>query len=400
MILQGIRVIEMGTWVAGPAVGGVMADWGADVIKIEPPQGDPMRRVFEVVAGIELASSPPFHMDNRGKRSVVLDLRAAEGVRMARQLIAPADVFLTNYRLDALERLGLDYATLATDHPRLIYVSMTGYGSRGPDRHRAGYDIGSFWSRTGIAYLLAPEGQPPTESRAGLGDHITAMTTLSGVMAALFHRERTGEGQIVETSLFRTGLYTIGWDMSTQLELGFAAPVSKRTESGVPTVNTYRTADGRWVRLLGLEAERHWPRLLRALNREDLAMDPRFATAKDRWKHAAELIPILDTAFATRSLAEWAARFDREDLWWTPVQTPEEVTRDPQALATGAFVDMPAPDGAGTIKSVASPVQFGQADTTPKAGAPKLGEHTEAVLLESGLTPDDIAHLRANRIIP
>jgi crotonobetainyl-CoA:carnitine CoA-transferase CaiB-like acyl-CoA transferase len=400
MILQGIRVVEMGVWVAGPAVGGMMADWGAEVIKIEPPQGDPMRQAFQAIVGIDRPTSPPFTLDNRGKRSAVIDVRKPGGVAVVRRLIDTADVFLTNYRLAALERLGLDYTALVQDHPRLVYVLVTGYGSVGPDRHRAGYDIGAFWSRTGISHLLAPEGQPPAESRGGFGDHMTAMAALSGAMAALFHRERTGSGQLVETSLLRSGLYTIGWDIATQLEYGRGTRTAPRTASGVPTVNCYRTGDGCWIRLLGVEAERHWPRLLRVLGREDLATDPRFATAKERWEHAVDLIPILDAEFARQPLAVWRARCDREDLWWAPIHTPEDVVHDPQVRAAGAFVDIPAADGQAPLKSVAAPVTFGACDTRPKGGPPRLGEHTEAVLREAGYTPSDLARLRAEGIIP
>lgn len=400
MILDGVRVVEMAVWVAGPAVGGVMADWGAEVIKIEAPQGDPMRQAFRAIAGFDRPTSPPFTLDNRGKRSVVLDVRQAAGAEAARRLVQTADVFLTNFRLTALERLGFDYPTLAPQAPRLVYAVVTGYGKHGPDSHRAGYDIGAFWSRTGISHLLAPQGEVPVNSRAGFGDHMAAMSALSGVMAALFRRERTGVGQYVETSLLRAGLYTIGWDIATQLEYGMVAPTPARAASGVPTVNCYRTGDGRWVRLLGVEADRHWPRLLRVLGREDLGTDPRFATARQRWEHAEALIPLLDAEFARHPLAVWQVRFDQEDLWWAPIQTPEEVVGDPQVLAAGAFVDLPTADGQGVTRSVASPVTFGAYDTRPRAGAPPLGEDTTAVLQAIGYTQVEIARLRATGVIP
>jgi crotonobetainyl-CoA:carnitine CoA-transferase CaiB-like acyl-CoA transferase len=219
-------------------------------------------------------------------------------------------------------------------------------------------------------------------------------------MAALFERERTGRGQYVEASLLRAGVYTIGWDIATQLEYGMVVPTVPRTAFGVPTVNCYRTSDGRWVQLLGVEAERHWPRLLRVLERQDLAADPRFATARDRWEHAAALIPILDAEFARRPLADWIERFDHADLWWAPSQTPAEVVQDPQVLAAGALVDIPRPDGQGTLKSVASPVTFSSCDTRPKAGPPQLGEHTEAVLRAAGYTSDELARLRLEEVLP
>ncbi|MGH7290453.1 MAG: CoA transferase, partial [Myxococcota bacterium] len=194
MLLQGLRVVEMGFWIAAPAAAGLLADWGADVVKIEPPRGDPMREFYRAVAGIELPSCPPFDLDNRGKRSVVLDLAKPEGRELALELVSSADVFVTNYRHDALERLGFDWGTLSKRAPRLIYAHVTGYGQDGPDRDRAGYDIGAFWARAGISVLLSQAGGEPVGSRAGFGDHITASHGLAGILAALYAREKSGKG--------------------------------------------------------------------------------------------------------------------------------------------------------------------------------------------------------------
>ncbi len=391
MLLEGVRVVEMGVWVAGPAAGGVMADWGADVIKIEPPAGDPMRRAFQALAGIDMPTSPPFNLDNRGKRSVVLDLRQAEARQVGLELVRDADVFLTNYRIDALGRLGFDYATLSRVNPRLVYAHVTGYGQEGPDRDRAGYDIGSFWARSGISNLISPPDGDPVGSRGGFGDHITAIHCLAGIMGALYYRERTGEGQLVDASLLRSGVYTIGWDISLQLEYGISLSPGKRSESIVPTVTAFKGSDDRWVWLLGVEADRHWPRMVRALGLDELEKDPRFADAARRRENARELMKILDETFAQRPLDEWLERFDQVDLWWAPVQSPKEVVEDPQAIASGTFVDVPKLDGEGTTRSVASPIHFDKVDVTPRAGVPRLGEHTEAVLAEVGLSAEEIA---------
>jgi crotonobetainyl-CoA:carnitine CoA-transferase CaiB-like acyl-CoA transferase len=400
MLFEGIRVVELGVWVAGPAVGGLMADWHADVVKIEPPTGDPMRFVGPVVAGLDLPSSPPFTLDDRGKRSVVLDLRKEEGLEIARRLILKADVFLTNYRARALERLGLDYTSLSSENPRLIYAHVTGHGREGPDRDRAAYDIGVFWARTGIAHLLSTAGfDEPIPSRFGFGDHIAATHALAGIGAALFHRSKTGEGQLVDTCLLRSGMYTVGSDICCQLELGLTPSQGPRAESSAPTVTHYRAGDGRWFWLLGLEAQRHWPLLLEALDRTDLQDDPRFASAAGRRENARSLITILDEEFAKRPLTEWIERFDKADVWWSPVQTPAEAIQDPQAIACGAFVDVPAPGGKETVRSVGSPVRFGRVDTTPRAGIPALGEHTEEVLSEAGLSADEIQGLRARAVL-
>jgi crotonobetainyl-CoA:carnitine CoA-transferase CaiB-like acyl-CoA transferase len=377
-----------------------MADWGADVVKIEPPTGDPMRFVGPVVAGLDLPSSPPFTLDDRGKRSVVLDLKEEEGRDIARRLILEADVLITNYRAKALQRFGLDYASLSTENPRLVYAHVTGHGQEGPDRDRAAYDIGAFWARTGIAHLLATAGfDEPIPSRFGFGDHTASTHALAGIAAALFYRERTGEGQLIDVCLLRSGIYTVGSDICCQLELGATPSQGPRGESIAPTVAHYRTGDGRWIWLLGLEAERHWPRLLEALERKDLQSDPRFASAAARRENPRALMAILDQEFAKRPLTEWIERFDKADLWWSPVQTPEEVVRDPQAIACGAFVDVPGPKGQGTVRSVASPVRFSAADTTPRAGIPQLGEHTEEVLCEAGYSEQEIEQLRNRGVL-
>jgi crotonobetainyl-CoA:carnitine CoA-transferase CaiB-like acyl-CoA transferase len=381
MLLQGLRVVEMGFWVAGPAAAGILADWGADVVKIEPPRGDPMRQFYRALAGVELPSCPGFDLDNRGKRSVALDLTDPEQRAAARALVLGADVFISNYRSDALARLGLDYESLAAENPRLVYGHVTGYGQDGPDAGRAAYDIGAFWSRSGVAMVLTSAGEEPIGSRAGFGDHTTAAHCLAGVLAALLAREKTGKGQLVDACLLRSGIYTIGFDLAQQLAFGGVMPLSKRELLPSPTIASFRSGDGRWVWLLGVEAERHWPRLCQALELDSLVSDPRFATPPARATNGRELIAILDEQFAKRSLADWIPRFDAADLWWAPVNTAAEVIQDPQAIAAGAFVDVPDGKG-GAQKSVASPVRFSAADVTPRGKAPGIGEHTDEVLAE------------------
>ena len=388
--LAGYRVVELANWVAGPGAGGVMADWGADVVKVEPPTGDPMRQLFKVIGGHLQPQSPPFDLDNRGKRSVVLDLRSDEGIAVFRALLGTADVLLTNLRADALGRLGLDPGTLLADHERLVYASVTGYGLDGPDMHRPGYDLGAFSARSGVAHLHGvPYGEPMT-LRSGVGDHFTAMTTVGGIVAALLQRERTGKGQLVSTSLLRTGIYSLGWDLSIQLRFGKLAGVEPRTRNNNPLVNSYRAADGRWFWLLGLESDRHWPPLVKALDRPELASDERFADARGRRKNAEACIAELDAEFAKRTADEWYARFDDAGVWWAPVQTLEDVLTDPQAEAAGAFVDVPDGEGAPAHRAVASPISFSAADAGPSGPVPGLGQHTNEVigeLRELGLLP-------------
>lgn len=381
--LAGIRVVELGVWVAGPAAGGLMADWGADVVKVEPPAGDPFRSVFGTL-GVGEHRVPPFELDNRGKRSVLLDLSTDEGRRRLDGLLEVADVFLTNLRPDALERLGFDHLSVRARHPRLIYASVTGYGLAGPDRDRAGYDVGAFWARSSIASAMVPPGETPPSLRSGFGDHITAVCALSGVLAALVERQHTGEGRLVETSLLRAGIYTMGWDIGIQLRFGKLSSTRDRTRMHAPLINCYRAGDGKWFWLLGLEQDRHWPGVLAAIDRPDLAADERFASAARRRQHAEALIAEFDAVFATRTRAEWVARFDEHDVWWAPVQTIPEVIADPQAAAAGAWVDMAVTPGEEPYRAVAPPVGFGGFECHP-GPVPELGEHTDDVLAEWGV---------------
>ncbi|HEY1117374.1 MAG TPA: CoA transferase [Acidimicrobiales bacterium] len=383
-VLEGIRVVELGAWVAGPGAGGLLADWGADVIKVEAPEGDPMRRLFAVLSGHGEPQSPPFDLDNRGKRSVVLDLRSEQGRIDLHDLVATADVFLTNLRPDAVERLGFGPEVLLGAHDRLVYAQVSGFGRTGPDAHRAGYDLGAFFARSGMASQAAPPGQAPVANAGGVGDHITGTTITAGICAALFARERTGRGQLVETSLLRAGIYTMGWPLQIQLRYGKHLPTEPRSSSTNPLINSYEAGDGRWFWLLGLEAARHWPPLVRALGRPELAEDDRFLAPKDRRVHATELIAILDEAFATADRDHWAARFDEHDVWWAPVNTLADVVEDPQALAIGSFVDVPEGAGAVAHRAVMTPIDFSSSPVGPRRGVPGLGEHTDEVLAELG----------------
>ncbi|MFG2965823.1 CaiB/BaiF CoA transferase family protein [Streptomyces sp. NPDC048288] len=379
--LEGFSVVELGMWVAAPAAATMLADWGADVIKVEAPAGDPNRYTLRHV-GQDIDSAPPFETDNRGKRSVVLDLRSEDGKAALEQLLARADVFVTNLRPGALERLGLGPDEIRARHPRLVVGTLTGYGWTGAERDRAGYDVSAFWARPGIAAMLNPAGEPPPGIRPGLGDRTAAANLVAGVLAALLRRARTGEGGVVDVSLLRSGAYANGNDLALQNFFGKRGRTRPRTEHESPLYNCYRTADDRWFWLVGLEGNRHWPGVVKALGREDLVQDERFATGKARRGHVRELIAVFDEEFAKLPLAEWAERFDAEEVWWAPVQTLAEVAADPQAEAVGAFVEQPGMGDAPPLRTVATPVAFWGVDDKPRAGAPALGEHTDEVLDE------------------
>ena len=237
-LLAGVRVVEMGLWVAGPAAGGILADWGADVIKVEMPGGDPMRKLFGALSGSKEERCPPFDLYNRGKRSIALDINQPDGQALMQRLLATADVFITNMRPQFLQRVGLDHDALLARHPKLIYASLTAYGLEGPDRDAPGYDMAAFSGRSGLVERATPTGATPPILPGGLGDNVTALTLVGGIGAALFHRERTGQGQLVSTSLLRTGIYSIGMDVSTRVGLGRAAAPPPRTRPQNPLMNT------------------------------------------------------------------------------------------------------------------------------------------------------------------
>jgi crotonobetainyl-CoA:carnitine CoA-transferase CaiB-like acyl-CoA transferase len=384
--LDGVKVVELAGWVVGPSVAGVLADWGAEVVKVEPPDGDPNR------AWATSDVNPAFELDNRGKRSVTLDLKTAAGQRVAHELLAHADVFVTNLRWPALQSLGLDFDALAPRYPRLVYASVTGYGLTGPDRDRPAYDGGAFWSRAGVLMAMTPPGASLPAAPGGAGDHVTAISAVAGVAAALFAREATGRGQHVTTSLLRAGMFMMGFDVNTALRRGTPYVPSDRSEARNPLYNTYRSGDGKWFHLLGLQPDRHWEPLLRAVGDGRLRGDPRFATGSGRAEHAREVIGLLDDVFASAPMSEWGARFDGAGVWWAPIQSPFDLLADPQAQASGAFVEAPAADG--VVTSVASPVDFTGTPWRVARRVPEAGEHTEEVLLELGHDWASIGRLR------
>ena len=378
--LEGIKVIELGVWVAGPAAGGILADWGADVIKVEPPAGDPAR-MFGRMLGIETGESPPFEMDNRGKRSIVLDLATDDGRAAALDMITTADVFLTNVRPGALRRFGLDFETATAANPGLVYGLITGYGESGPDADRAAYDVAAFWARAGLAHLLSRPGESPPFQRGGMGDHSAGMTMAAAVCAALVARGRTGSGQLVTTSLYRQGAYTVSFDLNTFLLTGHSIAIGQRESMGNPCMNNYVAGDGRRFWIVGLQGDRHWPALCRAVGRPDWLTDTRYATGRSRAANAVDLIGELDAIFATKGLDEWAKAFAAEpEFFWSPINAIEDVVADEQFHAAGGIVYVP--DGDSTVPMVATPADFHGTPWAPRSAAPLLGEHTDEILAE------------------
>ncbi len=396
--MDGVKVVEMGVWVAGPSCAAILCDWGADVIKIEPPTGDPFRGLFASALGAAVPVNPPFEIDNRGKRSVCFDLTNEESRRIVHQIMEGADVFVSNMRPRVLEQYGLTYEQVRAYNPRIIYGQLSGYGPDSADRDRASYDIGAFWSRAGVAASLTAEGQPIPQQRGGMGDHMTGMNAAGAISAALYHRERTGEGQRVGASLIRTGIYMMSWDYMLEMRIGARTNPYDRYHAPNPIINSFCAKDGRWFWLLLLQGDRHWPDLLAALGREDLKEDARWNNIVARRENAASLVDELDKEFTKRTLDEWGPILDKHNVWWAPVNTISQALQDPTARDSGAFREVAGPDG--NVPMVNSPADFYGTPVGPRGIAPELGQHTEEVLLELGYDWDKIIALKEAGAIP
>ncbi|HVY04112.1 MAG TPA: CaiB/BaiF CoA-transferase family protein [Caulobacterales bacterium] len=392
MLLKGLKVIELATYIAAPGAGAIMADWGADVIKIESPAGDPMRDYLG-------AQNPPdfdpvFAVDNRGKRAIVVDTRHEEGRAVVRKLLAGADVLITNLRPSQLKKSGFDYETLKGDFPRLVHATITGYGLQGPEADRAAMDMAAFWARSGVTHMLTARDAEPLLPRLGMGDHITAVSIVAGVMAALYERGQTGRGRQVEASLYRSAFYAVSSDMAIHAELGRVASTRPRRRAVNPLANYFKTADGHWVMALTKRAAEEWDAFCEVMARPDLLGDERFATRAARAKNQDALIDALDEGFAKRTLAEVAAIFDAHDMVWAPVQTPGEALADRVTADTGAMADLKLANGR-VAKTPGAPLRFPGTDDGPKSPPPGLGADTYEVLAEIGYSKPEIDALTA-----
>jgi crotonobetainyl-CoA:carnitine CoA-transferase CaiB-like acyl-CoA transferase len=400
-VMSGVRVLEVAQFWFVPSAGAVLADWGADVLKIEHPErGDAQRGLAS--SGVSVAAGNVdflVQQPNRGKRSIGLDIAHPAGRELLYRIAQTCDVFLTNFLPDARRRLRIDVEHIRARNPKIIYARGHAYGSRGPEAERGGYDATAFWTRGGVAATLTParDAEPPFQ-RAAFGDGIGGMTLAGGIAAALFHRERTGEAQVVDVSLLGTAMWVMSPDIVASKLLGVPQlPIGPRASRPNPVVNNYRTGDGRWLILVHLQADRYWPDLCRRIGRTDLATDPRFANMPARAKNAAACTAELDTVFATRTLEEWRRAFDDMEGPWAVMQTPRELHEDPQAVANGYLNEV---DGGvrGRFALVANPVQFDEAQPSLRRG-PEMGEHTDEVLGEIGITPDELMSHKVEGVI-
>ena len=391
-MLAGLKIVEFATYVAAPSAAAVMSDWGAEVIKVESGRGDPTRRTFAAMPHLD--GNPVFEFENHGKRGVVLDIAKPAGHAALLALLKDADVFLTNVRPASLKRARLDYDSLKDAFPRLIYVSVTGYGLTGEGADLPAFDAAAFWSRAGVAGAFTPRGGEPPLCRPAFGDAFCAMSTVSATLAAVVERQSTGRGRLVETSLIRAGVYSIGWDMAIQLKWGRLSSQRTRKEVLDPVQNYFRTADERWVGIFPRDGRDDFGHLVEILGMPQLADDPRFASYGARAKNVGALVEALDDGFARMTLAELGPKLTEADLVWGPLNYPRDTVVDPLAETAGCFVDITDADGVA-YRQPASPARFPGFDDAPKRPAPKLGQHTREVLVGAGYAEAEIDRLIA-----
>ncbi|MCU1486647.1 MAG: coA-transferase family protein [Actinomycetia bacterium] len=392
--LTGTTVVDLGVWVAGPATAAILADWGADVIKVEPLRGDPMRQAARMgTDGI----NPMFELDNRNKRSLAVDLEHADGRALLEALLARTDALVSNLRASTLASWSLGADQLRQRHPHLVVATLTGFGEAGPDRDRPSYDLGGFWSRSGLAAAHAIDTDP-FPMRSAWGDHMAALSLAGGICAALAGRARTGTGTHVSTSLLRNGLYGLSQDANVLTRLGAWFPYSRHGAPN-PLFNVYGTSDGRWLYLLGLQPDRHWPAIAVALGHPEWLADERFVDTPSQRAHQADLRALLEEAFTTRTLAEWTEALEAHGVWWEPVLNLDEVLVDPQVRASGGIVPVRVPGRDEPVDGIATPVDFDGRSAFAQLPPPELGEHGDDVLADLGFDPDEIAGLRQQGIL-
>ncbi len=397
--LDGVRVVEITMFQQGPVAGMRLGDLGADVIKIEAKAGDPGRGFMKIIGAMAGLSGRNYYFEhsNRNKRSIVLNLKSKKGMEIFLELIDTADVFLNNMSIEAPIKLGIGPDILLERNPRLIYAQASGWGRKGPDANELSFDYTGI-ARCGMMLSCGERGTPPTQILPGIGDEIGGLMCAWGVTAALFAREKTGRGQVVDTSLMGSLIAMLGFIMAAPAILGQEFPREFRTTAGNPLYNHYRCQDDRWIAIAHLDPDRYWPKICKAVGLEELQFDPKFNTIEARGRNAKELVSILDQKFATKTRDEWVKILKEENCIFTPIQTPLEVSNDPQAFANHYFIDVQHPVW-GKTKMVGFPWNFSETPASWKREAPAFGQHSEEILSELGYTKDNIANLKEEGVI-
>ncbi|HEX4902171.1 MAG TPA: CoA transferase [Acidimicrobiales bacterium] len=400
--LDGIRVIEVSSWMFIPSAGAILVDWGAEVLKVEHPEtGDPQRGL--VTSGLLPGGSEGvnFMMEqpNHGKQSVAIDISKPDGREALLKLVATADVFLTNYMPKVRRKLGIDTEDIRAANPDIIIARGSGQGPKGPDAEKGGYDGASFWARGGVASVMPErDGWPSGQPAPAFGDVMGGLSTAGAIAAALVKRERTGEPSVVDVSLLATAMWQISPLVVASKLFGFSKiPQGDRKQAPNPGVGVYRTADDRFISLILLQSDKFWDDFVKRLGMPEMATDPRFADSAARAQNSAECITLLDEAFGAHPLSHWREVLDDFDGVWAPFQTLDELYEDPQVVANGYLPTMTAANGQD-VQLVASPAQFDE-QAVAMTRCPEHGEHTETALLEAGFEWDEIAAMKESGAI-
>ncbi len=397
-MFDGLRVIDCGSYVAAPAAATVLSDFGADVIKIEPPgAGDPYRALYLTPGHPVSDANYGWMLDSRNKRSLALDLAHPDGRAVLRRLVEGADVFITNLPLPARRRLEIDHETLLVSNHRLVYASFTGYGERGEEATKPGFDLTAWWARSGMMDICrSSAGAVPAKPTVAMGDHPAAIALFAGIAVALYRRERTGQGGLVSSSLLANGLWANAYLAQAALCGALTVDRTPREESPNALTTYYRCRDGLWLVLGILNEDRYWPVLAACLNRGDLLTDARFATRADRLQHSVELVAELDASFATRDRDAWRSVLHDNGIVFEIVATPDDIPGDEQLRANEILV----PSADGESMTIDSPFAVdGSAKVPPRAAPDAVGEHTDEILREAGYDDSTIAALRASAAV-
>jgi crotonobetainyl-CoA:carnitine CoA-transferase CaiB-like acyl-CoA transferase len=396
-VFSGLKVVDLSSFIAGPAAAVILSDFGADVIKVEPPSGDTWRIGYKVPPQPRAKDNYPWHLNNRNKRGLVLDLKSPRAVDVLERLVKWADVLIINTPHPARKKLNLAYEDIAHWNPRLIYADVTGYGDKGPDANLPGFDLTAYWARSGLLSLTRDAGAPPTFPVSGSGDHATAMSLYSAIVTALYQRECTGKGSYVTTSLLGSGVWASGVAIQAALVDGTFFPLHDRLKPPNATLNVYRSSDNSWF-LLVVPPDR-WPALATEIGRADLLTDARFSDQAKLAANAPQLTAILDAMFAAQPMDHWHEIFDHAHVPFGVMREPSEVIADPQLVANDIVV--PLEGAGGNLKStISSPFKLHGTPKVPARRAPELGEHTDMVLEELGFTAAEIEALRTGGTIP
>jgi crotonobetainyl-CoA:carnitine CoA-transferase CaiB-like acyl-CoA transferase len=396
-IFSGLKVVDFASFIAGPGAAVILSDFGADVIKVEPPTGDTWRIGYKIPPQPRATDNYPWHLNNRNKRGLSLNLKSPQAGAIVERLVKWADVVIVNTPHPARKKLKLTYEDVKGSNPRVIYADVTGYGDKGPDADLPGFDITAYWARTGLLSLTRDAGAPPTLPVSGSGDHATAVSLYSAIVTALYRREHTGEGSYVTTSLLASGVWATAVAIQGALVDAAFYPLHDRLNPPNATFNVYKSQDDSWF-VIVLTPDK-WPALANGIGRPDLLTDTRFGEPRNLVKNSAELTAILDKAFALQPMAHWRDVFEQGHITFGVVRAPAEVVSDPQLRANDIVVPLEGAGGKLRL-TISSPLQVHGVSKVPAKRAPEIGEHNERILQQLGFDANQIESFRATGVVP